>query len=39
MKKVIYENKTIPIYTGLAHNLGPQPHLHKEIEIFTDNLL
>lgn len=33
MKNIIYENKTEPIHTNLAHNLCPQPHLHKEIEI------
>ena len=33
MKNVIYENKTEPIFAKPATNLGPQPHLHKEIEI------
>lgn len=33
LKNILYENKTEPIHTSTPHTLGPQPHLHKEIEI------
>ena len=33
MKKILYENKTVPIIALVQHTLGPRPHLHKEIEI------